>query len=368
MSSDFNETIDESGAKRYRLIVSSAEEAVKVIREKLGETARVVSVKQIDGQGLARFLTSPKLEVIVTVPNLEQKTDSSSATIQASGVGNVDNKVEKKDNVEEEFSAEQTNSRSRKVTATSDSKLSSILEGAGFDQDLLNRLESHPQWNQMQKMPLAHALSDISKYLKSEYATLRNRQRENRVAFLGTPGVGKTTALCKLLVNEVFFNQNSVHVLKIDGEVPNADDALRVFCEVLGVPVYRHVDDVVNIPNDEVVFFDIPGVSLKEQSWLDVGKKLDAMNVRSRVLVLNAAYDTDVLKKTIQYGIRAKCTHLIFTHVDELSNATKLWSYVFSSGLTSILLCHGQSITDDFSENILSYLLNNTFPRHLLAR
>jgi len=91
------------------------------------------------------------------------------------------------------------------------------------------------------------------------------------------------------------------------------------------------------------------------------------MGITSRVLVLNAAYDTDVLKKSIHFGIKAKSSHMIFTHVDELSNPTKLWSFVFGSGLTSLLLCHGQSITDDFSENIVNYLLTHTFPRHLLS-
>ena len=63
-----------SKGKKYRLVVKSAEEAVRVIREKLGATARVLSVKQMGGQGLSKFISSPKLEVFVEVPLVGEAT------------------------------------------------------------------------------------------------------------------------------------------------------------------------------------------------------------------------------------------------------------------------------------------------------
>jgi len=46
---------------QYRFVVRSADEAVRILRERLGEKARVVSVRQVEGPGLARFLRAPKL-------------------------------------------------------------------------------------------------------------------------------------------------------------------------------------------------------------------------------------------------------------------------------------------------------------------
>jgi flagellar biosynthesis protein FlhF len=57
-----------ASGKRFRLTVRSAEEAVRVIRDKLGDQARVLSVRQIGGEGLKRFISSPKLEVIAEIP------------------------------------------------------------------------------------------------------------------------------------------------------------------------------------------------------------------------------------------------------------------------------------------------------------
>src|SRR5437867_11172298 len=60
-------TTSASNEARYKFVVSSAEEAVRVLRERLGEHARVVSVRQVEGAGLAKFLRAPKLEVIAEV-------------------------------------------------------------------------------------------------------------------------------------------------------------------------------------------------------------------------------------------------------------------------------------------------------------
>ena len=38
-----------------------------MLRQRFGQRARVVSVRQVEGKGLARFLQAPKLEVIAAV-------------------------------------------------------------------------------------------------------------------------------------------------------------------------------------------------------------------------------------------------------------------------------------------------------------
>ena len=58
--------------QKYKFIVKSAEEAATIIREKLGERAQVISVRQVEGEGLAKFLTSPKLEIIAQIPIQEE--------------------------------------------------------------------------------------------------------------------------------------------------------------------------------------------------------------------------------------------------------------------------------------------------------
>jgi hypothetical protein len=48
------------GEKHYRILVKSPEEALKVIRKKFGDKAKVLSVKQVEGEGLAKFLSQAR--------------------------------------------------------------------------------------------------------------------------------------------------------------------------------------------------------------------------------------------------------------------------------------------------------------------
>ena len=52
----------------YKFTVNNANEAATVIRERLGESARVLSVRTIEPTGLRGLFGSPKIEVIATVP------------------------------------------------------------------------------------------------------------------------------------------------------------------------------------------------------------------------------------------------------------------------------------------------------------
>ncbi len=72
-------------SKRFRLVVRSAEEAVRLIKEKLGDDAKVVSVRQFGGEGLKRFISSPKLEVIAEMPP-ENQSNSDENTFENEGV------------------------------------------------------------------------------------------------------------------------------------------------------------------------------------------------------------------------------------------------------------------------------------------
>ena len=71
-----NSNTEAKAGKRFRLTVRSAEEAVRVIREKLGEKARVLSVRQVGGEGLKKFISSPKLEVIAEIPSNEESNEN----------------------------------------------------------------------------------------------------------------------------------------------------------------------------------------------------------------------------------------------------------------------------------------------------
>ena len=89
------------------------------------------------------------------------------------------------------------------------------------------------------ELPLADALKEITIGLSDRFRATSVIETTDRVALLGAPGVGKTTTLCKFLAHEVFMNKRIPHVLKVENGIPNPDDALRIFCEVIGVTLFR---------------------------------------------------------------------------------------------------------------------------------
>ncbi|MDC0547697.1 hypothetical protein OAO16_01945 [Opitutales bacterium] len=102
--------------------------------------------------------------------------------------------------------------------------------------------------------------------------------------------------------------------------------------------------------------------------WTNAKETLDELGIQTRVLVLNAAYDKQVLNKSINLGKNIDATHLAFTHFDELSNSTKLWPIILRNNLSPLCICNGQNVTGDFSTNVLNQMIARTFPEELYAR
>jgi flagellar biosynthesis protein FlhF len=375
MSALTEDKVNSKAGKRFKLIVRSAEEAVRVIREKLGEDARVLSVKQVGGEGLKRFISSPKLEVIAEVPSQEQQTEEANALGSApvdrevEAVGAVVQKESPVVPVIEREQGEPTSTTEDQREDGFSGETARILSKAGFDLALLSEIRSWADWKKVNELPLADALKEITVGLSGRFRSTPSIPTTDKIALLGAPGVGKTTTLCKFLAHEVFMNKRTPHVLKVENGIPNPDDALRIFCEVVGVTLFREAGNLPEISEPNPLYLDFPGLSLSHvDDWVETKETLDHLDVRTRVLVLNGAYDRQVLLKNISSGKHLGATHIAFTHFDELSNSTKLWPIILHSGLSPLCICNGQNVTGDFTTSVLNQMIARTFPEELYSR
>lgn len=362
--------------KRFRLTVKSAEEAVRVIRDKLGDKARVLSVRQVGGEGLKKFISSPKLEVIAEIPSEDEVDDNLTLEnpLDPNKVSTNTPKELEPSSVEDPSIAGESspntvseNESPDPISIESDSF--KILEKAGFDSQLLSDIGSWSNWTQIKDLSLAESLKEITIGLSDRFRSLNILPTEDRIALIGAPGVGKTTTLCKFLAHEVFMNKKTPNVLKVENGIPNPDDALRIFCEVVGVTLFRESNKIPDSSDESPLYLDFPGLSLgQNEEWSRTKEVLDNLNVQTRVLVLNSAYDKQVLSRSISLGNNIGATHLAFTHFDELSNSTKLWPLLLRNNLSPLCICNGQNVTGDFSTNVLNQMISRTFPEELYAR
>ena len=85
-----------------RFVAKSASEAAEIVRRRLGPEGRVISVEQVSGSGLKRFLSSPQLQIVAqrvapparppadappARPSADASGEASGATIQAAAPG-----------------------------------------------------------------------------------------------------------------------------------------------------------------------------------------------------------------------------------------------------------------------------------------
>ncbi len=338
-----------SKEQHFKFVVSSAEEAVKAIRERLGETARVISVRQVEGGGISRFLSAPKLEVVAAVGGevaapAETKEPESIAPAAAPGF--------------ESILGAQTENAGR------GDPLARLLLRGGITEAMLARLRGRRDWETLSRRPLSEALTEVAVWLRGEYQRGPKRPLGQCAAFIGTPGSGKTTALCKRLAMEVFFKKRQAVVLKLDMDKANPCDGLAVFCDVLGVPLVRSASGIPELGPDGALFIDLPGISAGSRGDIaEVANLLETVPECSRVLVVNAAYEAELIRQAFRMGGALRASHLVFTHLDELFHWGKLWEFILDPTLTPLFFSTGQNIAGDCNEAVFDAVLQHSFRR-----
>ncbi|MET0262198.1 MAG: flagellar GTP-binding protein [Rariglobus sp.] len=339
----------------YKLVVRSADEAVKAIREQLGEHARVLSVRQLPSQGLAGLLGRPRLEVIAQLAAPELPA----AMQPVLGLPAAD-VVERSVAPANPFSFD----REPLVTRDVPVGLGDLLRRSGFSPALVGRLEGAPELSGHDRKPLHRVLVDVGSTLGAAARRRAPRALPARAAFLGSPGSGRTTALCKWLAREVFSHHRTGRVFKAEFDRPNPSEGLGVFCEALGL-MLEHATPDSPLPQAgaEFAYVDMPALSLRRpQENRALLRYLDTAPVEGRVLVLNALHDLAVLRDTYAAGRDLGATHLVFTHLDELEHWGKLWDFLIEGELSPLFLSTGAGLTGDLVPDVVGAVMRRTLP------
>ena len=330
----------------YKFTVKSTAEAVALIRERLGPTARVISVRAVEARGLRRFFSSPRLEVVAQIDAPARALDAVSAETAAPNE-----------------SAPAAPIRSRLTEIPASLGLTGLLRRSGVTESALNRLQANSGWNDLNTLPLHRALAETSRLLRAQAGTRAARAPISRAAFLGTPGVGRTTALCKWLATDVFRRARMGHVVSVEFDRPNPLGPLPVFAEALGVPLAHFPCGTQPAVAGGFVYFDLPPVSAHRATENDaLAAWLDREAITERVLVLNAAYDRASLREAYAAGRDLGATHLVFTHLDEVPQWGKLWDYLFDEEVEPLFLATGPSLTGDCEDDVPGAIVRRTLP------
>ena len=339
----------------YRFTAKSTAEAVTLIRERLGPTARVLSVRAVEARGWKRLFAAPHLEVIAQVdaapaaalaplPGRELPAGQDPSPDLPAGGG-------------------RSGPASRLGQVSASLGLSGLLRRAGVTEATLLRLQTGKNWDKINALPLHRALAETSRLLCGQTESRSVRPPLSRAAFIGGAGVGRTTALCKWLAADVFRRARVGHVVSVEFDRPNPLGPLTVFAEALGVAL-AHFPCATNpaVPG-AFVYCDLPAISPRRPADnAAVAAWLDREQFTERVLVLNAAYDRASLRDAYIAGRDLGATHLVFTHLDEVPQWGKLWDYLFDEEIEPLFLATGPSLTDECEEDVSGAIVRRTLP------
>ncbi len=346
----------------YKFTVDSADQAVSLIRERLGPSARVLSVRSIEQKGWKKLFRGSKLEVIAQIdaPEASPAVTSSAPVAtpaESAKLAEVSNEPALPSFVEEPARA------SVPPPPTATLGLADLLRRSGLTETALNRLQANQNWRDVSRLPLHRALVETSRLLREQAEARATRPPLSRAAFLGAPGVGRTTALCKWLALEVFRHARMGHVVTVEFDRPNAPGPLPVFAEALGVPLAHFPCETRPAMPGGFVYFDLPALSPRRPADnAALAAWLDREQITERVLVLNAAYDRASLRDAYAAGRDVGATHLVFTHLDEVPQWGKLWDYLFDETLEPLFLATGPSLTGDCEDDVSGALVRRTLP------
>lgn len=331
----------------FRFTVKSADEAAVVIRERLGPGARVLSVRNVAAGGLSGLWSAPRLEVIAQLAAPETSPVGASLLATAGDVA----------------AASPVASKLAPSTIRPSRSLPELLRLSGLSPAVLHRLQMSAAWPGLLAAPLHRGLVETGRFLRDEAESRTPAVPLTRAAFIGTAGTGRTTALCKWLSTEVFRRAKIGHVVTAEFDRPNATGPLPVFCEALGVPLAHYPASTQPATPGGFVYFDLPSLSLRDPADnAALTAFLEREQITQRVLVLNAAYDAAALRTAYATGRTIGATHVVFTHLDEVTQWGRLWEFLWDSGLEPLFLSTGPSLSGDCEEQVLDTLVRRTLP------
>lgn len=325
--------------KRY--IVHNMQEALYMIKQELGPEAMIISSQKVREKGLKALFSPAKIEVTAAISQ-----DRSEPSKQIS------------------FEPKPANVLS----------LTSNLTAHKINQCLL-KMEVEPEIIEflLQDIDLLKSDKEIKETLQQRLLSVfkpapRRSKTPNIMAFVGVPGVGKTTTLAKIAAIYSLFNSFSIGIITIDTFRVGAVEQIRIYGDIIGASV-----DIVTSPAEllqavernhdkDLILIDTAGRPSKNRYQLSETKMfLEMIEDLDVYLVINATTKgRDMVRILNDYKV-IPYSQLIISKVDETELPGTLLNTAYLTGLPIAYITNGQDVPDDIEvaspELLASYIM-----------
>ena len=352
-----------------RIVASSTREGLRLVREKLGPDAIVLSNRVIpEGVEIVAIADEaaapiavcpvPVADVSAAPAPVQPPRDfsPSPANDPARVIGEIHSM---RDLIEEQFAALVWSEKEKRDPVRG--RLLRTLLDAGFSTGFSKQL--------LDDLPAARSLSDGMAWVHAELGrSLSVLESDDALldaggvyALVGPTGVGKTTTTAKLAARCVLrFGREKLALLTTDSYRIGAYEQLRIYGEILGVSVHavRDTADLGAMLDDlrdrHMVLIDTVGMSQRDRAVADqVAMLCGTARPVKRLLLLNAASHGDTLnevvhayRRTGRVGDANDIAGCILTKVDEATHPGALLDIVIRHRLPVHYVSTGQKVPE----------------------
>ncbi|WP_372826308.1 flagellar biosynthesis protein FlhF [Polaromonas sp.] len=370
----------EANTTSCRVVAPSSREALRLVREKLGPDAIVLSNK-VTAQGveivaaLEEAVTAVALTATQAAVSTPAPTASFTLPEAASGGAAVLREIHSmRGMIEEQLAGIAWSSAQRRDPVRG--HLLRTLLGAGFSARLSKDL--------LVDLPTGQSYSGGLAYVKAALArqlpVLENEDAlmdEGGVyALMGPTGVGKTTTTAKLAARCVMrFGPEKLALVTTDSYRVGAYEQLRIYGQILGVSVHAVKDAadlelvLAELRDKHMVLIDTVGMSQRDRAVTDqIAMLCSASRPVRRLLLLNACSHGDTLNEVVQayrHGGQDAGTQdlvgCIFTKVDEATHPGALLDMAIRHQLPVHYVSSGQKVPEHLALGDRQLLVDSVF-------
>ncbi|MFS2033439.1 flagellar biosynthesis protein FlhF [Polaromonas sp. CT11-55] len=342
-----------------RVVAPSSREALRLVREKLGPDAVVLS-NRVTADGV-EVLAALEEFAAVPVPAVAPAMARSAAPAAESDA--VLREIHSmRGMIEEQLAGMAWNDKQRRDPVRG--HLLRTLLGAGFSarlaKDILQDLptgQGHAQGMDYAKAELARRMP----LLEDEGALL---DEGGVYALMGPTGVGKTTTTAKLAARCVMrFGADKLALVTTDSYRIGAYEQLRIYGQILGVSVHAVKDAadldrvLAGLRDKHMVLIDTVGMSQRDRAVAgQIAMLCGASRPVKRLLLLNASSHGDTLNEVVQayrhgekpggMGGDWDLAGCIFTKVDEATHPGALIDMAIRHQLPVHYISSGQQVPE----------------------
>ncbi|MDR2015444.1 MAG: flagellar biosynthesis protein FlhF [Azoarcus sp.] len=185
-------------------------------------------------------------------------------------------------------------------------------------------------------------------------------------ALIGPTGVGKTTTVAKLAARFV-TRQGAGHLALIttDGYRIGAQEQLRIYGRILGVPVFAVRDatelrqTLLNLRGKRLVLIDTMGMNQRDRMVVTQASMLAGAGEVRRLLLLNATCRGDTLDDVLKAFAGPFIAGCILTKVDEAASIAPALDVAMRYELNVRYITNGQRVPEDMHLPDRAYLLQS---------